>query len=51
VADVLGISSAVVLQHYAKWSEARQERIDQVMGELHATMFRRPATTPRETIN
>ena len=27
VADILGISAAVVRKHYAKWSQARQQRI------------------------
>ena len=30
-ADILGISEAVVSRHYAKWSQGRQERIDQTM--------------------
>ena len=31
VADVLGISPNIVRKHYAKWSEARQQRIDGLM--------------------
>jgi integrase len=27
VADILGVSAAVVRKHYAKWSQARQQRI------------------------
>ena len=34
VADILGNSPAIVRKHYAKWSKARQNRIDQVMGSL-----------------
>jgi len=28
VATILGISEAIAAKHYAKWSPARQERID-----------------------
>jgi integrase len=35
VADVLGISPAIVRKHYAKWSQARQERISQIMQAVH----------------
>lgn len=31
VADILGNSPAIVRKHYAKWSRARQERIDSLM--------------------
>ena len=31
VADILGNSPAIVRKHYAKWSRARQERIDTLM--------------------
>ena len=31
VADVLGISAAIVRKHYAKWTQARQDRILAVM--------------------
>ena len=31
VADVLGNSPAIVRKHYAKWSSARQARIDELM--------------------
>jgi hypothetical protein len=31
VADILGNSPAIVLKHYAKWSQARQKRIDDLM--------------------
>lgn len=34
VADILGNSPAIVRRHYAKWSRARQERIDRVMLEF-----------------
>lgn len=31
VADILGNSPAIVRKHYAKWSQARQDRIDRAM--------------------
>jgi integrase/recombinase XerC len=31
VADILGNSPAIVLKHYAKWSQARQKRISELM--------------------
>ena len=36
VADVLGNSPAIVRKHYAKWSPARQARIDDLMEKVHA---------------
>jgi integrase/recombinase XerC len=33
VADILGNSPVIVRKHYAKWSRARQERIDRLMRE------------------
>jgi integrase/recombinase XerC len=36
VADILGNSPAVVRKHYAKWSLARQGRIDALMELVHA---------------
>lgn len=35
VADVLGNSPAIVRKHYAKWSPARQARIDDLMEKVH----------------
>lgn len=35
VADVLGITEAVAEEHYAKWNQARQDRITQVMQVVH----------------
>jgi site-specific recombinase XerD len=35
VADVLGNSPEVVRKHYAKWSPARQARIDDLMEKVH----------------
>ncbi len=35
VADILGNSPDVVRKHYAKWSVARQSRIDELMGLVH----------------
>jgi hypothetical protein len=31
VADILGNSPEIVRKHYAKWSQARQQRIDDLM--------------------
>jgi len=36
VADILGNSPDVVRKHYAKWSPARQARIDDLMERVHA---------------
>ena len=36
VADVLGISLAIVRKHYAKWTPARQERILTLMKSVHS---------------
>ena len=36
VADVLGNSPEIVRKHYAKWSPARQARIDDLMEKVHA---------------
>ena len=35
VADILGNSPTVVRNHYAKWSPARQARIDELMERIH----------------
>jgi integrase len=34
-ADILGISPAVVLKHYAKWSQAREERITKLFEAVY----------------
>jgi integrase len=34
-ADILGISAAVVRKHYAKWSQARQQRITQLFEAVY----------------
>ncbi len=39
VADVLGISPAVVRKHYAKWTPARQQRILALMKAVHSGTF------------
>lgn len=39
VADVLGISPAIVRKHYAKWNPARQERILTLMKAVHSGTF------------
>jgi site-specific recombinase XerD len=36
VADILGNSPEIVRKHYAKWSPARQARIDELMEKVHA---------------
>jgi site-specific recombinase XerD len=36
VADVLGNTPEVVRKHYAKWSKARQARVDDLMSRVHA---------------
>ncbi len=36
VADILGNSPDVVRKHYAKWSPARQSRIDDLMQRVHS---------------
>ena len=36
VADILGNSPTIVRNHYAKWSPARQARIDDLMEKVHA---------------
>jgi integrase len=36
IADILGNSPDVVRKHYAKWSSARQARIDDLMERVHA---------------
>ena len=35
VADILGNSPEIVRKHYAKWSPARQARIDELMERTH----------------
>lgn len=39
VADILGISPAIVRKHYAKWSQARQQRIDSLMKSVYFATF------------
>jgi predicted transcriptional regulator len=36
VADILGNSPEIVRKHYAKWSTARQARIDNLMDQVWA---------------
>ena len=47
VADILGNSPDIVRKHYAKWSPARQARIDDLMERVHAgtdwTVAEKPA--------
>jgi integrase len=51
VAGILGISEAVVIRHYARWSEARQERIDQAVRERYADLFGSQPVTPQKTVH
>lgn len=37
VADILGISPAIVRKHYAKWSLGRQKRVINIMRAVHGT--------------
>jgi hypothetical protein len=37
VADILGNSPEIVRKHYAKWSPARQNRIDDPMTRVHSS--------------
>ena len=39
VADVLGISAHVADRHYAKWSQARDERIVRIMEQVHGRVY------------
>jgi integrase len=39
VADILGISPAIVRKHYAKWSQARQQRITNLMKAVNFGTF------------
>ena len=36
IADILGISESVAEQHYAKWNQARQDRIVALMTAIHS---------------
>jgi site-specific recombinase XerD len=42
VADVLGISPAIVRKHYAKWTQARQERVIGIMKAVHGQVYQLP---------
>jgi site-specific recombinase XerD len=39
VADILGISPAIVRKHYAKWSQARQKRITDLMQSMYSGTY------------
>ena len=41
VADVLGISPAVVRKHYAKWSVGRQELVIRVLESVFGQVYER----------
>ena len=48
VADILGNSPEIVRKHYAKWSPARQSRIDDLMARVHTGMdWKAEETTKR----
>jgi predicted transcriptional regulator len=51
VADILGISPAVVRKHYAKWSVARQEHINEIMREFYADAFEPRPEPPQGKVN
>jgi site-specific recombinase XerD len=51
VADILGISAAVVHKHYAKWSVARQDRITRVMQAVHPEAFGVESNAAKERVN
>ena len=40
VADVLGISESIAERHYAKWNQARQDRIGALMRVMHSVTNR-----------
>ena len=40
VADILGISPAIVRKHYAKWSQARQRRITDLMRSVYSGTYK-----------
>lgn len=50
VADILGNSPEIVRKHYAKWSPARQSRIDDLMQRVHTGMDY-TATEPTKRVN
>jgi integrase len=39
VADILGNSPAIVRKHYAKWSNKRQSRVDNLMKKVHRKVW------------
>jgi hypothetical protein len=47
VADVLGNSPDIVRKHYAKWSQARQKRIDELMRAAQIIPATQPQTAER----
>jgi integrase len=49
IADILGNSPDIVRKHYAKWSIARQTRIDELMEGVHseATYISQDVVTTR----
>lgn len=49
VADILGNSPEVVRKHYAKWSRARQSRIDELMNQAYFGMDEVENNRPRWT--
>lgn len=47
VADILGNSPEIVRKHYAKWSPARQARIDDLMARVHSGKDWTPGETAK----
>jgi integrase/recombinase XerC len=47
VADILGNSPEIVRKHYAKWSPARQNRIDDLMSRVHSGANWQISETPK----
>jgi integrase len=46
VANVLGNSPEIVRKHYAKWSPARQARIDKLMNQMYFGIDKASAKKP-----
>lgn len=42
VADILGISPAIVRKHYAQWTEARQQRVVDLLRRVHGQIYASP---------
>ena len=51
VADVLGVSPEIARRHYAKWTQARQDRIDNLMQMVHPAGTFLAQTEKRAVVN